>query len=315
MATHKQTDLGKVKTVPVRRRGGAYKAKSFARVPKRTDTIGRFLAGLPDILKGRDWRELLEKTAMARRKKKPIIWFCGAHVIKCGLSPLLIDMMKCGLVDALGLNGAGAIHDLEVAHLGFTSEDVAANLQDGTFGMAEETAAWFADGVTAAKDNRTGLGEGMGRALAAARPPGKKNSLMHEAYRLGIPLTVHVAIGTDIVAQHPNFDGAAVGEASHADFKVLCDVVRHLNGGGVVLHFGSAVILPEVFLKALAVARNLGRVEKITTANFDMIQHYRPNQNVVSRPTAQSGRGFSFTGHHEFMMPLLCAALKDKLKV
>jgi len=315
MTPHKQVNLHKVTTVPVRRRGGMYKKKGFARIPRRTDTVGRFLSGLPRILKGNDWRELIERIAAARRRKKPIIWFAGAHVIKCGLSPILIDLMKCGLVDLLGINGAGVIHDLEIAYLGCTSEDVLANLQAGTFGMARETASWFADGVSQAQKHRIGLGEGMGHALAQAKCPGKRESLLYAAYRQEIPVTVHVAIGTDIVAQHPNFDAAAVGETSHIDFKVLCQVVRKLNRGGVVLHFGSAVLLPEVFLKALAVARNLGRVEGFTTANFDMIQHYRPQQNVVSRPTAGSGKGFAFTGHHEFMLPLLSAAIKDRLKI
>ncbi len=315
MAPHKQVDLRKVTTVPVRRRGGMYKSKAFARVPQRTDTIGKFLCRLPQILKGNDWRELIEKIAAAQKKKKPIIWFAGAHVIKCGLSPIIVDLMKSGLVDLRAMTGAGAIHDLEIAHLGYTSEDMLANLQAGTFGMARETAGWFAEGVARAKKHRIGLGEGMGHALAEAKCRGKRDSLLHTAYRRGIPATVHAAIGTDIVAQHPNFDGAAVGEASHVDFKVLCAVVRRLNRGGVVLHFGSAVLLPEVFLKALAVVRNLGRVERFTTANFDMIQHYRPQQNVVSRPTAGSGWGFAFTGHHEFMLPLLCAAIKDRLKI
>ncbi len=315
MAPHKKTDLAKITTVPVRRRGGAYAKKAFARVPQRGETVGKFLSGLPRILKGNDWRELLEKIAVAHKRKKPIIWLMGAHVIKCGLSPIVIDLIENGLVDLLGTNGAGAIHDLEVAHLGYTSEDVLANLQDGTFGMARETAQWFADGVTAAVANKIGLGEGMGHALAISKPAGRGDSLLAAAYRRHIPATVHVAIGTDIVAQHPNFDAGAVGQTSHTDFKILCEVVRKLNRGGVVLLFGSAVLLPEVFLKALAVARNLGRVEHFTTANFDMIQHYRPLQNVVTRPTASSGRGFSFTGHHEFMLPLLAAAIKDRLKI
>lgn len=315
MAPHKKIDLRKTTTVPVRRRGGVYARKAFAQAPRRGDSMGKFLSGLPRILKGNDWRVLIEKIAAAHKKKKPIIWLMGAHVIKCGLAPLIIDLIRNGLVDLLGTNGAGAIHDLEVAHLGYTSEDVLANLQDGTFGMARETAQWFADGVTEAAENRIGLGEGMGRALARAKPAGRNDSLLFAAYRRNIPATVHVAIGTDIVAQHPNFDGGAVGETSHTDFKILCEVVRKLNRGGVVLLFGSAVLLPEVFLKALAVARNLGRVENFTTANFDMIQHYRPLQNVVTRPTVASGCGLSFTGHHEFMLPLLAAAIKDRLKI
>lgn len=315
MAPHRRVDLRKTVAVPVRRRGGAYGKKQFARVLRRGDSLSRFFAGLPRILKGNDWRELIEKIAIAHTNNKPIIWLFGAHVIKCGLSPVLIDLLDSGVVTLLGTNGAGAIHDLEVAHLGYTSEDVQANLADGTFGMARETAQWFADGVQAAVANDLGLGEGLGFSLARAKPAGKRESLLYAAYKHNVPATIHVAIGTDIVAQHPNFDAAAVGKTSHIDFTILCDVVRRLHRGGVVLLFGSAVLLPEVFLKALAVARNLGRVEDFTTANFDMIQHYRPQQNVVSRPTAATGRGFSFTGHHEFMLPLLAAALKERLKL
>jgi len=315
MAPYKRIDLKRTTAVPVHRRGGAYSAKAFVRIPQHGDSVAQFLSGLPRILKGNDWRDLIEKIAIAHKKKKPIIWLFGAHVIKCGLSPLLIDLLDIGLADLLGTNGAGAIHDLEIAHLGYTSEDVQRNLLDGTFGMARETAQWFADGVRVAADNDLGLGEGLGLALAEAKPAGKRRSLLYAAHRNGVPLTVHVAIGTDIVAQHPNFDAAAVGKTSHIDFTILCEAVRRLHRGGVVLLFGSAVVLPEVFLKALAVARNLGRVEDFTTANFDMIQHYRPQQNVVCRPTATSGRGLSFTGHHEFMLPLLAAAIKERLKV
>ncbi len=315
MARYRPVDLRKVKTIPVQRRGGAYRREQFARPPKARDNVGRFFAGLPDILKGREWQQLIEQIARAYKRDKPIIWLLGAHVIKCGLSPVVIDLMKHGVVGALCMHGAGAIHDLEVAHLGSTSEDVLTNLHDGTFGMARETAAWFAEGIECAREKSCGLGAGFGHSLSRRGIPHRRYSLFYNALKLDIPATVHVAIGADIVAQHPNFDAATVGETSHRDFKLLCGVARKLHRGGVVILFGSAVVLPEIFLKALAVARNLGRVDNFSTANFDMIQHYRPLQNVVRRPTAKSGHGFTFTGHHEIMLPLLAAAIKHRLRL
>lgn len=315
MSQNKPYDLTKLKRTEARRRPSLVDKSRFARPSKRSDASSAFVRHLPDFLKASDWRVLLDAIATARRKGKPIFWMCGAHVIKCGLSPVLLDLMNHGLVDVLAFNAAGAIHDLEIAHLGYTSEDVATGLENGQFGMARDTAEWFAAGVDRAARDNIGLGEGMGRSILASRSPHKRLSLFAQAVRHDIPVVTFPAIGAEIVAQHPEYDGAKVGAAAHRDFRILAEQCRRLNGGGVVLHFGSAVILPEVFLKALTVARNRHTVRNFTTANFDMIQHYRPNVNVVNRPTRTSGRGLSFTGHHELMLPLLAWSIKGALRL
>jgi hypothetical protein len=244
-----------------------------------------------------------------------VIALIGAHVIKVGLSPLLIDLLKRKIVTCLAMNSAAAIHDVELALWGKTSEDVESNLRNGTFGMARETGE-FINGTLkrGMESGDAGYGEVLGTALRNA--PNKGLSLLATCCRLRLPVTVHAAIGTDIVHQHPTMDGASAGELSFRDFKVLCNVVKDLRGGGVVINIGSAVLLPEVFLKALTVARNLRFPAKgFTTANFDMIQHYRPRMNVVQRPTNTAGRGFMFTGHHEIMIPLLCAMINERIRV
>ncbi|HEX9750654.1 MAG TPA: hypothetical protein VGB22_05130 [candidate division Zixibacteria bacterium] len=308
-------DLSRLKRYDVSRRRSLVRKDQFATAPARRDTIARFLDKLPRILKSADWTQLLDHIAEAKRRGKPVFWLLGAHVIKCGLSPVILDLMRYGLVDLIALNGAGAIHDLEIAFIGQTSEDVAAGLKTGQFGMARDTARWFAGGVDRAKQNQLGLGEGLGRFIRAEKPRWRRFSLLAAAAEWDIPALVFPAIGAEIVAQHPEFDGAAVGEAGHIDFRLLATECRKLHRGGVVLQFGSAVILPEVFLKALSVARNQRRVEGIVTANFDMIQHYRPLTNLVSRPTSGSGHGYSFTGHHELMLPFLAWSLKSRLKL
>lgn len=273
-------------------------------------TVDHFLSSLPDVLKARDLKALAEDIARARRRGRPVVLMMGAHPIKCGLSPVLIDMMERGLVTCLAMNGAGAIHDFEMAMWGRTSEDVAQGLNDGSFGMARETADFLNGAVVQGDARGLGFGESLGLFLTEAKAKHRGLSLLAACCRLKIPVTVHVAIGTDIVHQHPSFDGGAAGRASHRDFRILARQVGQLSGG-VVINLGSTVILPEVFLKALTVARNLGeRVKGFTAANFDMVQHYRPNVNVVQRPTAGGGRGYSFTGHHEIMVPLLAAAAK-----
>ncbi len=234
----------------------------------------------------------------------------GAHPLKVGLSPILNDLIDLGFIDHIAFNGAGAIHDIEMAFFGRTSEEVAAGLADGTFGMVEETPALFFSAVKMADTNNLGLGEGLGRFIKEKSPEFKEYSVIHKCYEKNIPLTVHVAIGTDTICQHKDFDGALMGKLSHQDFLIFCQTVSGLSGG-VVLNIGSSVILPEVFLKALTVARNInGKIDNFAAANFDMIQHYRPNTNVVQRPVAGNGIGFSFTGHHELMIPLLAAAIK-----
>ncbi len=273
----------------------------------------RFLASLPDYLKSADLNAFIKATLKARAKGKPFHLMLGAHVIKVGLSPILIDLMKRRLVTGLSFNGAGLIHDLEMAFFGGTSEDVQQGLSDGSFGMVRETAELYARVCELAESSQIGLGEAGGRLIRRDKAPHRKHSLFAAAQQMGLPVTVHVGIGTDIVCQHPDYDAARAARASHLDFRILASVCSDLDRGGVVANIGSAVIMPEVFLKALTVARNLKKGKsRLTTANFDMIEHYRPRVNVVTRPTLETGIGYSFIGHHEIMIPLLAWGLKSR---
>jgi hypothetical protein len=311
MTHYHRIDLKKVKTYSIKRSPRKTQIKNFGKPLSSESDISSFLESLPKCLKADDFRKLLDSIVKAKQKGKPIIFMFGAHVIKCGLSPILIDLMQNGFISLLATNGAGAIHDFEIALWGKTSEGVERSIQDGSFGMAKETAEIFNQVSLLAQKDNMGLGEAIGKKIWELKAKFRKYSLLANAFKLKIPVTVHVAFGTDIVHQHPNFDPSSTGRATHIDFEILANEVSKLNNGGVVLNFGSAVILPEVFLKALSVARNIkGRIENFTTANFDMIQHYRPNLNVVLRPTQKSGQGFSFSGHHEIMLPLLAWALK-----
>ena len=311
MKDYRKIDLKKLRTYSIKKRPSKTQIKNLGKPLSSKEDVLNFLKSLPKCLKADDFRRLLSSIIKAKRKGKPIIFMFGAHVIKCGLSPVLIDLMQNGFISLLATNGAGAIHDLEIALWGKTSEEVERSIQNGSFGMARETAEIFNQVSSFAKNENMGLGEATGKRIWELKAKYRKQSLLAQAFKLGIPVTVHVAFGTDIVHQHPNFDPSSTGAATHTDFKILANEVSKLNNGGVVLLFGSTVILPEVFLKALSVARNIrGRVEKFTTANFDMIQHYRPNINVVLRPTQKTGQGFSFSGHHEIMLPLLAWALK-----
>jgi hypothetical protein len=311
MAHYQNIDLAKAKTYSIKARKSKTQIKNLGKPIRPDSDVTDFLKSLPKCLKADDFRKLLDSVIQAKRKRKPIIFMCGAHVIKCGLSPVLIDLMQNGFVSLLATNGAGAIHDFEIALWGKTSEEVERSIQDGSFGMAKETAEIFNQVSSLAQKENMGLGEAIGKRIWELKAKFRKYNLLANAFKLRIPATVHVAFGTDIVHQHPNFDPSSTGVATHTDFKILANEVSKLNNGGVVLNFGSAVILPEVFLKALSVARNIkGRIGNFTTANFDMIQHYRPNVNVVLRPTQKSGQGFSFSGHHEIMLPLLAWALK-----
>lgn len=278
-------------------------------------SVSDFFDSLPNILAARDLLDVADLIVAAKKSGKPVIFGIGAHVIKCGLNPILIDLMERGMMSAIAMNGACAIHDVELAFFGETSEDVLMAIRDGSFGMARETGELINKSVS--KGNASGKGFGQSVGEMVLNNAGKKEcSLLAAAVRMDIPATVHVAIGTDIVHMHPSFDPCATGEATHRDFKLLCSVVSNLNSGGVYLNVGSAVVLPEVFLKALTVARNLGNlVENFSTVNMDFIQHYRPRQNVVLRPTAGEGsKGFELTGHHEIMLPLLAQAVKERLK-
>ncbi|MDH4223701.1 MAG: hypothetical protein OEV55_09210 [candidate division Zixibacteria bacterium] len=311
MSDYKQIDLTKIKTSPFSRRISKTKVADFAKTVSEKSDIAEFIDTLPKYLKVNDLKLLLKAIHQARSKKKPVIFMFGAHIVKLGLSPIIIDLMRNKFITCLSTNGAGAIHDFEIGVWGKTSENVVEGLKRGNFGMSEETSRLFNRISKNAVESHKGLGESIGEYLIKNKTSFRKYSILASAYRLRIPVTAHVGIGTDIVHQSRYFDPASTGEATFTDFKILAQQISELNNGGVVLHFGSAVILPEVFLKALSVARNVkGKVENFTTANFDMIQHYRPNMNVVQRPVQGKGQGFSFTGHHEIMLPLLAWALK-----
>jgi len=306
-------DFTKVKTYSIRRRRSKVDTSLFAKPLKPRGSAQAFLRSLPNILKAKELREVAQAVVRARQKGKPVILMMGAHVIKCGLSPLVVDLIRRRLVTAVAMNGAGVIHDFEIAYWGETSEDVASALKDGSFGMVRETAAFVNAAAKEAAARHQGLGAALGAAVAREGLRHKDLSIAYACWKKNIPLTVHVAIGTDIVHQHADFSGADTGAASATDFRVLIREVARLNGGGVVLNFGSAVVLPEVFLKALSVARNLTKkVVDFTTANFDMNVHYRPLQNIVTRPVLGSGRGYYIVGHHEIMLPLLVAAILEK---
>lgn len=286
---------------------------NFAKPVKAGATVAELLASLPDQLMGIDFPELVERLAACHKNGRPIMVGMGAHVIKVGLNPILIDLMERGIVTSIALNGAGIVHDTEVAMVGRTSEEVGDVLGSGAFGAAKETGEVVNAAINLGAAKNIGMGEALGDYLLDQDFPHNNVSLLASARRLKVPVTVHVAVGTDIVHIHPDADGAAIGQTTHQDFKLFCGIVSNLEGGAY-LNIGSAVLLPEVFLKALTVARNLGHtVNNFTTANFDFIRHYRPMTNVVNRPTAGGGKGYNITGHHELMVPLLAAAILDQL--
>ena len=305
-------DLGGVRTYPLASRKSQVTRADFGRPLPRGARVTELLDALPRILGGQALRGLAAEVLRARSLGKPILWGLGAHVIKVGLSPVLIDLMEKGLVTGLALNGACVVHDFELAVAGHTSEDVSAGLGSGEFGMARETGEEINLAIVEGDRDGLGLGAAVGRYLGARKPPHLDVSLLAAARRLGLTATVHVAVGTDIVHMHPACDPAALGRATHLDFRLFAAEVARLGGGGVYLNVGSAVMLPEVFLKAVTLARNLGHtITDFTTANLDFIQSYRPNTNVVERPTSGVGRGYSLTGHHEILVPLLAAALVE----
>lgn len=306
-------DLSRLKTYSLKTRKSKVNLKSFARLPRKGASFGEFYTSLPKVLAAENLHKVTEAVVKSAKAKKMVIFMAGAHVIKCGLSPIVIDLIKRGIIKCVVLNGAGIIHDFEIAYAGFTSEDVAEALKDGSFGMARETAQFINTAIKEGNDCGLGLGKSVAEAISKDNLPNKNLSLLYTCLKYKIPVCVQVAIGTDIIHQHPSCDGAATGEASLRDFHQLIEQVAKLEKG-VLLNFGSAVILPEVFLKALTVARNLGyKVKDFTTANFDMIYHYRPQQNIVCRPTQATGKGYYIVGHHEIMLPLLAAGIIDKL--
>ena len=305
-------DLEGLRTYSLAERRSKVGLADFARPHAPGATVAQFLDSLPRILGAQSLRALAADVRRARERGKPIVWGLGAHVLKCGLSPVLLDLMDRGFVTGLAMNGAGIVHDFELAVAGQTSEDVDAGLGEGRFGMARETGEEVNRAIVAGDRDGLGLGAAVGRHLEQGQPPHLGVSLLAAAWRRGLPATVHVAIGTDIVHMHPACDPGAVGRATHLDFRIFAGQVAERGGGGVYLNVGSAVLLPEVFLKAVTAARNLGHdLTDFATANLDFIQSYRPNTNVVQRPTQGVGRGYSLTGHHEILVPLLAAALVE----
>ena len=309
----KRVDLTKIKTIRLDTRKCKVAVKDFASITKKGSSFDSFYKAMPNILAGSNFKAVVDAIVTAYKKKKMVIVMMGAHVIKCGLSPLIIDLMKRGVIKAVALNGAGIIHDTEVAMIGRTSEDVGEGIVNGSFGMAEETASFINGAINYGFRNGLGIGEAVGSRIAKAKCSCIDLSILAAGYKLNIPVTVHVAIGTDIIHQHPSAVGMAIGEGSLLDFKTFIYSVSRLQYG-VALNIGSAVILPEVFLKAVTVARNLGnKIHKFTTANFDIVSQYRPHQNVLLRPTSTGGRGYNLTGHHEIMVPLLYRAIIEKI--
>jgi len=306
--------LEKVETYSLKSRPSKVSVADFASPVSKTDTLSQFLEGLPNILAVQTLRNVAAQVRRARELGKPIIWGMGGHVIKTGLAPLIIDLMKQGYVTAIAGNGSVLVHDSEIAQVGSTSEDVDATLGEGAFGAAEETGTLLNRAAIEGARDRIGLGEAMGRALLELKPRFKEMSLLCAAYEMRVPFSAHLTIGADIPHFHPGTDGAALGATTHTDFRLLSEIVRRMNGGGVYLNIGSAVVLPEVFLKAITLVRNLGNpLADFTTANFDFIQSYRPLTNVVRRPTAHgAGRGYAVTGHHELTIPLLAAMITNE---
>jgi hypothetical protein len=316
----KPLDLDGISTYPLESRKSKVNSGMFAKAMDGSENTLGFISKLPRILAGESLRDLIRALLYARSSGKAIIWGFGGHVIKVGLAPIINDLMQSGFVTGIAMNGSAAIHDFEVALKGTTSEEVSEQLGEGRFGMARETGEYMNASVKHAVENGIGLGEGFGRFIATGGQSDavfeqRSMSILSEAYLRKIPVTVHVAIGTDIIHAHPQASGKALGEASYHDFRLFCTMVKDLDGGGVYLNVGSAVVLPEVFLKAISVVRNLGHhLEEFTTANLDFIQHYRPTQNVLKRPTQNSGHSIALTGHHEIMIPLIAAALKASVE-
>ena len=304
-------ELYKVKTYPLASRTSKVKLDDFARALSDEASLGEFLEGLPNVLAVQTLRKIVERMRNARESGKPIIWGMGGHVIKTGLAPLIIDLMRRGFVSAIAANGSVLVHDAEIAMNGSTSEDVDATLSEGVFGGADETGKLLNRAAQEGAADRIGLGEAVGRGLIKMKPQHQSYSLLCAAYESRVPFTIHLTIGGDITHFHPTADGASLGTTTHTDFRLLAELVRRMDGGGVYLNVGSAVVLPEVFLKCVTLVRNLGHpFSNITTANFDFIQSYRPLTNVVRRPTEKgAGEGFSITGHHELTIPLLAAML------
>jgi len=308
-----EMNLNRVHPESMANRPSKVRVEDFAEVVPHREWFDRLDQALPRILAGESFPCVVDHILTAVKRQRPVIFMLGAHVIKCGLSALIVDLMRRGVISGVALNGAGAIHDVEIARWGETSEDVETALAEGRFGMTAETAD-FINGALQKAGQDEGYGACLGRCLAGDNPPHGDLSLLLAGHRYGVPVTVHVALGTDVIHQHPSTDGARVGELSYRDFKILASLISRIGDGGVVLNVGSAVILPEVFLKGLSLVINLqGQIGDFVTVNFDMIRHYRPTMNLVRRPVRLGGRGYELTGHHEIMIPLLSAAIRHGL--
>jgi hypothetical protein len=304
----KKIDTSKIKSYSIKGRESKVRINDFAKPHAWGGSFQDFFSSLPDILAAKHFKDVVAAVVQARKDKRPVMLGMGAHSIKVGLNPVIIDLMERGIITSLALNGAGIIHDFELALIGQTSEDVDKEILSGAFGMAEETGSMLNQAISSAGKDE-GIGAAVGRMIHAGDFPYKNKSLLAAGQRLDMPVTVHVAIGTDIIHMHPSFDGKATGEATHRDFLTFCSLVSELEGG-VYINLGSAVLLPEIFLKAVTLVRNLGQpLRHFTTVNMDFVQHYRPNTNVVRRPTQGGGKGFAITGHHEIMFPLFAAAV------
>ena len=308
-------DLSGVTTYPIAERSNKVSLqRDFAGDISACMSVSALLGALPNQLGGESLNAVINAVVKAREQGKPVVIALGGHGIKCGLQPVLKRLIQADIITAVAMNGSATIHDYEISLIGETSEDVGAVLHCGTFGMAEETGRDINGALKAGVAEGIGYGEALGRFIVQNGNPHRASSLLATCYEKGIPATVHVAVGTDIIHQHPACDGAVLGQATFTDFRLFTSVVSTLGHGGVFINIGSAVIMPEVFLKALSIAQNMGfHVDGFTTANFDMTQHYRPLQNVVKRPTAGDSRGLTLTGHHEIMIPLLAAGILDRI--
>jgi hypothetical protein len=309
MKKYRPASLRRIKTYPLRIRKSKVSERILAGSHEKGEAFGDFIKGLPDVLAAGDFKSVVKAVVSARKKDRPVVLGMGAHPIKVGLSHLIIDLMERGIITALAANGACIVHDFEMAYAGETSEDVAESLADGSFGMSRETGKLVNRAITRGVKKGYGIGKSMGSFINQSKFKNVELSMFGACERLGMPASVHVALGTDIIHMHPQADGASIGEGSLRDFRLFCSVVSDLEGG-VYINLGSAVIMPEVFLKAVSVARNLGnRLERVTTVNMDFIQHYRCRENVLRRPTMPKGASYALTGHHEIMFPLLAAAV------
>ncbi|HAH87350.1 MAG TPA: hypothetical protein DCL60_08260 [Armatimonadetes bacterium] len=315
MKRYTPADLKNINTFPIEERPTKVDSSKLAEVCQPGAGLGAFLDSLPDILKANELRKVVQAIVTAYKKKKPVIVGIGGHVVKCGLAPLLIDFMEQGIISAVAMNGGASIHDFEMALIGRTSEDVAASLENGRFGMVRETGEAMNGAITEGAGCGMGMGASLGKKLIELNAPCQKNSILAAGARLEVPVTVHIAVGGDTIHMHPTASGSALGQASFTDFRLIISVIGDMGDGGVYLNIGSAVVLPEVFVKALNAARNLSKepVKDFTTVNMDMNQHYRPMVNVLHRPTMSSGSAYSLTGHHEIMLPLLFALVRNSL--